>query len=343
MRTAFLKAVRVPVQSAQIMRNSLEPLGVEWCEVRRELGESARAIDDPAGKLLCADELRFQSIFARATRGNSRAWLELGSQYRLMSFGALGLSMMSARTFDQALRIAAENQELTFSMMTYVPLQSAGKIVGFVADDSAVPPDIKHFSAIRDLTLVRKMLNDTMQCRFPLERIQVAAPQPEGWDEYKHEFGCDVCFDAPINLWELQSDAGSMELPLSDLLVSERYQAQCREELPGSYKRDDVDARLYGLLLGLGPDFPSQLRAAEQLGMSKRSLQRALASQNSSFGAVLDRVREQRASMLLGRRGVSIESIAETLGFSETAAFTRAYKRWTGSTPSQVRKANRSG
>jgi AraC-like DNA-binding protein len=87
-----------------------------------------------------------------------------------------------------------------------------------------------------------------------------------------------------------------------------------------------------------GRGLPSAAEAGRQLGMSERTLHRRLATQGLSFGAVLDQVREQRAVYLLDNSRLSIERIAESLGFAETASFSRAFKRWKGLSPLQFRR-----
>ncbi len=76
---------------------------------------------------------------------------------------------------------------------------------------------------------------------------------------------------------------------------------------------------------------------ARRLATSERSLQRALEAEGLTFLEMLDAVRRSRAEALL-RAGVSLVEISFLVGFSEQSAFTRAFKRWTGTTPREARK-----
>jgi methylphosphotriester-DNA--protein-cysteine methyltransferase len=62
------------------------------------------------------------------------------------------------------------------------------------------------------------------------------------------------------------------------------------------------------------------------------------AGRGSSFRDVVDDARHQLAAVYLGDRTLSMTDVACLLGYSEAAAFTRAYKRWIGSAPSQARR-----
>ncbi len=73
------------------------------------------------------------------------------------------------------------------------------------------------------------------------------------------------------------------------------------------------------------------------LGLSERTLYRRLAAQGLTFGQMVDQVREQRATYLLDNTRMSVEAVAESLGFAETASFSRAFKRWKGLSPLRFR------
>jgi AraC-like DNA-binding protein len=75
--------------------------------------------------------------------------------------------------------------------------------------------------------------------------------------------------------------------------------------------------------------------------MSPRTLQRRLASSGTSHRDLLDEIRRERARHLLSDRTLAIADVAGRLGFSETSAFFRAFRRWTGTSPQSYRLASR--
>jgi AraC-like DNA-binding protein len=77
---------------------------------------------------------------------------------------------------------------------------------------------------------------------------------------------------------------------------------------------------------------------AQQLGMSSRSLTRHLADEGTTFGEILEQVRQRLAARYLADDRMSVQQIAWLLGYSEVAAFNHAYKRWTGTAPRRTRK-----
>ena len=76
---------------------------------------------------------------------------------------------------------------------------------------------------------------------------------------------------------------------------------------------------------------------SRQLGMSSRSLQRRLRTEGTTHKEILDRVRREMAMRYLSHEELTASQVAFLLGFSETAPFFRAFRRWTGSTPGEYR------
>ena len=78
---------------------------------------------------------------------------------------------------------------------------------------------------------------------------------------------------------------------------------------------------------------------AEKLGTSGRTLQRRLADEGLTFAAIVDEVRLEAAKVALSDLGMSLAHVAYFVGFEEQSSFSRAFKRWTGSTPLEYRQA----
>jgi AraC-like DNA-binding protein len=84
---------------------------------------------------------------------------------------------------------------------------------------------------------------------------------------------------------------------------------------------------------------PTEEAIARTLAMSQRTLQRRLAREGTSFGGVLDTTRRDLAFHHLANPARQVSEIAYLLGFAEAASFNRAFRRWTGVTPSEYRAA----
>jgi AraC-like DNA-binding protein len=78
---------------------------------------------------------------------------------------------------------------------------------------------------------------------------------------------------------------------------------------------------------------PDSTSVAHSLGVSRQTLFRRLKAEGTSFALVLDELRWRLAQLHLRDGQRAVVETAFLLGFTEAASFTRAFKRWTGSTP----------
>jgi AraC-like DNA-binding protein len=78
---------------------------------------------------------------------------------------------------------------------------------------------------------------------------------------------------------------------------------------------------------------------SHRLGMSRRTLARALSAEGATFSGVLETLRQALAKRYLRERELPISEIAWLLGYSEISSFTHAFARWTGLTPKSFRNS----
>lgn len=118
--------------------------------------------------------------------------------------------------------------------------------------------------------------------------------------------------------------------------VEQELAAQLAQVHPTGSLTDQVRSALRDSLAGGGV---SSEAIARRLFMSKRSLQRRLAEEGTSFQILLAETRQQLARHYLQQPDLSLSEIAYLLGFGDSTSFFRAFKGWTGHTPSMVRSA----
>ena len=80
---------------------------------------------------------------------------------------------------------------------------------------------------------------------------------------------------------------------------------------------------------------------ARELRINSKTLSRELKREGTTFAAVLDHLRYERAIRYMGGREMGWPEIARQLGFSHVEGFYRAFKRWSGQTPLAYRRARR--
>ena len=145
---------------------------------------------------------------------------------------------------------------------------------------------------------------------------------------------CDNRSVCPAGRW--QQAFGPPKAERRDLfaVLGEMVQAFAAPRPEARCFRQEVEGAIEPLLAGgqVGID-----RVARELGMSRQTLYRRLKSEGVTFEDILDARRRQLAIGYLKFDRFSVKAVAYKLGFSDPAAFSRAFKRWTGQSPSTVR------
>ena len=164
--------------------------------------------------------------------------------------------------------------------------------------------------------------------------------QPQGPEaDYRQHFGPRVSFSSgdakmtvPRAVLERPVSTGNVDiLTANEPLLASLVRAVRENNLPAKIKLAILDSL---------PDHTlTEEEAAASQNMSLRTFQRRLEDEGTRFRALLDQTRTERAESLLGDPACSLSEVGYHCGFSEQASFSRAFKRWTGKTPSDYRKA----
>ncbi len=123
---------------------------------------------------------------------------------------------------------------------------------------------------------------------------------------------------------------------MADTHATQLAVAQCEREQVRFGKYQSVRAKVEAILEY--PDIRDLGAVAERLHWSSRTFKRRLRQEGYSFTQLLNQARKREAQRLLLEPGVSIESIAERLGYSDPANFSRAFRKSAGITPSSYRQ-----
>ena len=153
--------------------------------------------------------------------------------------------------------------------------------------------------------------------------------------------GTKVEFGGDTDEFALNADARELPLIHADPYLNNLLLKNCEAALAGrtgdvSQLRTSVENAISSLL-------PHGRVLVEDvactLGMSERTLARKLSEEGLNFTEILQQLRRDLAIRYLDDRKLHVSKIAWLLGFHEVSAFTHAFKRWTGRTPSEMRTA----
>jgi len=167
--------------------------------------------------------------------------------------------------------------------------------------------------------------------------VRLRRMRPKDGEAYRRHFGCVVHFAADEDSITLSRRDADRPLPTSNRQLAATLDRILAEQLAHLDKRDVVARCQARLLDQLSSGEVSEDAMAEQLHMSRRTLQRKLAEADLTYQKLVDDTRRDLAMRHLEDPRHSITDVTFLLGFSQQSAFTRAFRRWTGMSPSAYR------
>jgi AraC-like DNA-binding protein len=168
-------------------------------------------------------------------------------------------------------------------------------------------------------------------------RVEFRRSQPSNIEGFQALLRAPLRFDAPRTL--LVFDAESIERPLDDGNPElARHNDSILLQYLSQVERQNIQARVRDVLTQrLSRGEPSQAEVAELLSMSARTLQRKLVDSGNTYMEILEETRRDLGLAYLSAPRYSVSDVTYLLGFTATSSFTRAFRRWTGLSPSAWR------
>lgn len=174
--------------------------------------------------------------------------------------------------------------------------------------------------------------------RFVPKRVELARPVPRSCEgEYQRYFRSPVRFSARQNaIYFNKNDVYAPALEASGELARQ-FDEISRAYLLGLDRSDIVKAAKRNIVKLLPTGDCSREHVARALNVSERSLNSRLRESGTSYQEILEELRSRLAQEYLDRKHLSLAQIGYQLGFSDTSSFARAFRRWTGQSPSEYR------
>jgi len=171
-----------------------------------------------------------------------------------------------------------------------------------------------------------------------VKAVHVTHPEPEYRAEYDRIFQVPVIFKSNKNALLIDGAFLTYKTPPSSRYASGILSAHAEELLKRLDRSKSTRGRVESLLLPVLQTGDARIdMIARKLGLSRQTLFRRLKAEGVTFEKVLDELRHTMALHYLSENKASVNETAYLLGFSDPAALSRAFKRWTGSSPRMMR------
>jgi len=263
--------------------------------------------------------------------------LVIGKLMTLSHHDQAGIAVMTQDTLEDAMRMACQFGELLFPALKY-SYQKNHQYCSIVFEENCSIEELHRFFVEIKISSYYHIFKYLMGQDKEAHCVRFSFSEPSYSEVYKKYFNCPVEFNAKVSELVIPIKYSKQVLPLANRFMASHAQNIVYSSVPVN-GLNLLPKKLQKIILNSNGTFPSLESAAETLGMSGRTLRRRLSDGGSSYQAVLNEVRTQLAKELLRSGEKSITDIAFLLGFGDTSAFTKAFKKWTNMKPSEFKKA----
>ncbi|MDP7706213.1 AraC family transcriptional regulator [Mycobacterium sp. TY815] len=299
-------------------------------------GLTSDDLADPATEVYASQELTMIRNVIGRLGDKPGLGMETGMQYNLADTGIFGYALMASPTFGDAIDVACRYAALADTYLSLVAeVTSSEAVIEF--RDNTIPHDVRRFVMERDFAIMLRLLPLLLGANHPSVTLRMELADMQLPMETVELDGVAVHVEHTTrNALIIPADLIGRPMPAADPQTAAICIRQCEELLNRRRTRRGFSATVRTRLIQDSAEIPSMATVAKELCITERTLHRRLAAEGTSYRALLDEVRATLAGELL-KSGLTVEETAQRLGYSETAAFTRAHIRWNGHPPSRRR------
>jgi AraC-like DNA-binding protein len=320
-RAAYARAIQARLDGALLLKRA---------------GLTTRQVTNFSSRIGVRSQIKFLNLVADALEDEFLG-VHLAQRVDLRELGLLYYVLASSEQLGDALQRAAryssiqnEGVHLNFRLRKDATLSFEYVGVGRMGDRH----QIEFFVTI--LVRICRHLTSRQLLPSSIKFLHLRAGIPPDVGAF---FGCNVSFGRAADEIVFPGSIESIPIVGADPYLNSLLLKYCEEALANrSNKPNAWGARVENAIAPLLPHGQAGMaHVCRNLGVTRRTLARRLASENQTFFKVRDRLRFELARRYLKEPGLPVSKIAWLLGYRDTSAFDHAFKRWTGAPPSRTR------
>ncbi len=314
--------------------------GIDEAELLSLLPIEQQKITQPGARL---DMALMTLLWKRAVAltGDEYLGLHLGQQIHQSAYHILGGLVLNSETIKEAIEQVLRYQALvseggTFSLachanqcfLQYSPAKS--KIA------------MTHYQVEGVISGMVTFSQNIIPQGMAIRKVEFTHTGPEDSSLYDTFFSCPVKFGSSRNGFSFDEELLALAIPHADPELFAHHRSLAEKKLKLINRSQGLINRVNRVIdnetnwFELSPDV-----VAKQLKLSLRQMQRTLKEEGSSYQALLDGARKEKAALLLEQGELDSGQIADKLGYNNLSSFHRAFRRWYESTPAEYREEHR--
>ena len=263
--------------------------------------------------------------------------LKLGQRLNFTGFNMLGLGTVASETFLEAIRFASRAHAVINPSVRFVVSE----------DNNFVNVDLEQMAPWEDAhVFIVDILIAACHDLVSMFDAEVATKlvyylnysRPQNLDVYSEYISGKLVFDYPYNRISIPEEFCCRPLPMHNPIAVSQAENELQKFLENiNNQQQELLLKIKELLASSAGEIPSFESVADYVYVSPRTLNRRLKAMGTSYKDIISDLRKRQAIEFLSGNNLSIDEIAYRLGYRDASNFSKAFRNWTGYSPSQYR------
>jgi len=286
---------------------------------------------------------KFVSSIVKTTKIKSLG-LDIGEHIHPSDYGIFGYAVMNCSTLSQAIRLV-ESHAVLLNQAFAVTLRELNDNMHFELESSSCE-DVGHVLVELQFASVCQMaaflIGPHQKTDICMTEIRFKHSPTTDISRYQKVFNCPVLFNQEKNEIVVPKTILSQEVRSASPKMLSMLQKKINRLQDEMNNNISLGQRVCDFLESyVGTNgVPNALIVAQHFNISLSTLKKRLHQENLNYTTICDEVRRNMAIKMVVRSSDQLQNISEGLGFANTSAFNRAFRRWTKVTPAEYRRAH---
>lgn len=294
-------------------------------------------LEDPRARMSHRQRLAIYRN-ARTLAKRSEIALLAGARQRLSDYGIYGYAMVSSATFGHALLLSLEHVTMAGPAVKQISFSIENGMAILRSHGVHSLGDLLPFAAEYWRSSMTSLFSHVLEAPFPTKRMIFTFPPPPHWRHYERMFNCPIEFNRDTMEWHFDAAVLERPCPNANPITTQVCQQFCDRVLTEGASDTDLARQIRSTCLNSSQRFPTAEEIAAKLGLSLRTLHRRLSHSGLSYQGIINDLRRSVATEFLENTQLHIDEVAERVGFADATSFRKAFKNWTGHSPTFYRR-----
>ena len=332
------------VMSISVIGEALAGHARALADLEQATGLDAGAMHSPATRV-SFKQILAAYVVAAAQRDDPLLGWRTGIATRSSYYGMYGFAILSSPDFRQTIQLGIHHQQLS-GRLCHLHFEAADSEAIWRCDPfvhPAIQGQVSRCIVENYLGSLLAVHRDVLGPDFQPRALRLTSPGDDRSEEIARQLGIDVIGGAPHNQLVFDPRWLDAKPQFGNAIGHDSVRQACRELEQQQAACYETSSRVWSELVRRYGRNPGAIEMARLLHCSERTLRRNLGNEGTSYRSLSDQVSAQIAMKYLRDTDLNVEAVALTMGYDEPSNFRRAFRRWTGESPTSYREGQRLG